>query len=332
MPSMFESGVFSGGESAWHGLGVVLEQDTLTSEEALRHSGLGGWELEKLPLFTRVGQSIVPVPDRFAHVRKSDKRVLGVVGNVYTTVTNERAFEWADELVGGFGAHFKTAGSLYGGRVVWMYLEVPFKIEVPGDSALRTGLYLTNSHDGSSHVECAFTTVRIVCANTLAMAKATGVDRVRIKHTVSAPSKLAEAQRVMHLADGARERSAKLAETLFAKSIDASQVAHVLDEVFPLPDVKGIDYDSLSRGDKKALTGAQNKRDAVLAAYNSANLGAPAVRGTAWGLYNAFSAAYQHQEIDGKDDEQNQRKAQSIFSNIMDGVAPADKALAILSR
>src|ERR1700756_2237695 len=179
MPAMFESGVFTNGEGAWHGLGTVVEDKALNAEDALRLSGLGGWDLRKLPLLTRIpGQGIVEVPGKFAHVRMNDQRVLGVVGNVYRSVHNEDAFKWADELVGGFGCHYKTAGSLYGGRVVWLLLEVPFHIDLP-DGQLRNMLYLTNSHDGSSPVEAAFTSVRIVCANTLSLARASGTDRVR---------------------------------------------------------------------------------------------------------------------------------------------------------
>jgi hypothetical protein len=52
--------------------------------------------------------------------------------------------------------------------------------------------------------------------------------------------------------------------------------------------------------------------------------------GTAWGLYNAFSAAYQHQPLLGKSDEDRIRKADAVFANIMDAKSPADKALELL--
>lgn len=331
MPAMFESGVFTDGQAAWHGMGTVVEQRALTAEEALRLSGLGGWELEKLPLFTRTPKGdVIEVPDRYAHVRTSDNRVLGVVGNVYRGLTNEEAFEWADELVGGFGCHYKTAGSLYGGKVVWLLLETPFEINLP-DSKLRNMIYLTNSHDGSAAVEAAFTSVRIVCANTLSIAKASGVDRVKVKHTTNNQERLAQAQRTMHLVEGAAQRASEIAEKLYAQKVSEKKFTEVLDAVFPLPDLKGKSYDDLSRGEKKAFTGAENKREAVILAYANGE-GASDVRGTAWGVYNAFSAAYQHQEIDGKDEAQNMRKAQSIFANIMDAKSPADAALAVLTR
>ncbi len=330
MPAMFERGWAR--EQAWHG-GMNVVDEPANAEQALEWSGLGGWELAKLPLFTIAGDgSRLEVPDRFAHVRMRDNRVLGVVGNVYRSVTNEDAFKWADELVGGFGAHYKTAGSLYGGKVVWVLLNVPFEINV-GDQQLRTSIYLTNSHDGSSPVEAAFTTTNIVCANTLALARHSGVDRVRIKHCTNAEQKLAEAQKTMHLVEGARERSAALAEALFAKRITRETAGDVLDAVFPLPDTKGVEYDDLERGLKRSLSIAEDKRNAVMAIYAGAAgdaLGQRQIDGTAWGLYNAFSAAYQHQPLLGKSDEDRIRKADAIFDNIMDAKSPADKALELL--
>lgn len=320
---MFESGF--GTEQAWHG-GLVVVDGLQNAEAAIKHAGLD-WDVVKLPLLTRHEQRLLEVPDKFAQVRTSDQRVLGVVGNIYTGVANREAFRWADELVGGFGAHFQTAGSLYGGRVVWVLLDVPFEIKSP-DGKLRVKLYLRNSHDGSSPLSVGFTTVDIVCANTLALAEATAVDRVSIKHTSNASERLAVAQKTMHLVEGAAERAGALAEKLFSSRVTNNDLTVVLNEVFPLPELKGKTYDELSRGEKKSLTLAENKREAVVTAYNAR----PALLGTQWGVYEAFSAAYQHQTIDGKDVAANQRKADTIFGNIMDAKSPADAALAVLTR
>lgn len=326
MPAMFESGF--GTEQAWHG-GLVVVDGLQDAEAAIKYAGLD-WDVVKLPMFTKFERELLTVPDKFAQVRTKDHRVLGVVGNVYTDVPNLRAFAWADALVGGFGAHFKTAGSLYGGRVVWLLLEVPFSIEI-GDNKLRSMLYLRNSHDGSSPLTVGFTTVNIVCANTLAMAEQSAVDRVSIRHTESAEGRLKVAQQTMHLVEGAAERAGKLAEQLYAKHITNNDVTRVLNEVFPLPDLQGKAYAELTTGEKRSLSMAENKRKAVVQMYNGSELGAPANHGTAWGLYNAFSAAYQHQPIEGKDADANARKADTIFANIMAGTAPADVALAVLT-
>ena len=214
MPAMFETG--AGPDKAWHGLMKVVD-GLQTAKEMIVAAGLD-WEVEKLPMIVRVPggadrrdtpigarllrrQIDLPVPGKFAQVRTSDNAVLGTVGSVYTDVSNSKAFAWADALVGGFGAHYKTAGSLYGGRVVWVLLEVPFTVKSP-DGELRTMLYLRNSHDGSSPLTVGFTTVDIVCANTLMAAEATALDKVSIRHTLTAEQRLATAQTTMHLVEG----------------------------------------------------------------------------------------------------------------------------------
>ncbi len=119
MPHEFESGVFTEGKPAWHGLGVTLPNDALDSAEALEHSGLAGWQLTKQPVYVgNPEDGYRHVPDRFAVARATDGRPLGVVGAGYRIVQNEEAFAWADELLGGEGFHYKTAGSLRGGQVV----------------------------------------------------------------------------------------------------------------------------------------------------------------------------------------------------------------------
>jgi hypothetical protein len=56
MPHEFESGVFTEGKPAWHGLGVTLPANALDSTEALIHSGLAGWQLTKQPVYELVAR------------------------------------------------------------------------------------------------------------------------------------------------------------------------------------------------------------------------------------------------------------------------------------
>ena len=62
--------------------------------------------------------------------------------------------------------HFETAGSLHGGRRVWVLAKLPEHIEVGGDP-VRPYVLLMNSHDGSTAVVAASTPIRVVCQNTL---------------------------------------------------------------------------------------------------------------------------------------------------------------------
>jgi Domain of unknown function (DUF932) len=85
---------------------------------------------------------------------------LGVVGERYRIVQNHEAFAFVDQLLGS-AIHFETAGSLHGGRRVWVLATLPEHVEVGGD-AVRPYVLLMHSHDGSTAVVAATTPIRIV--------------------------------------------------------------------------------------------------------------------------------------------------------------------------
>ena len=103
----------------WHNLGVCVET-ALTSEEALKKSGLD-WTVTQRPILT---DNYDPIPGYKANIRSTDNRILGVVSNRYKVVQNHEAFAFVDNLLGE-GVRFETAGSLNGGKKVWMLAKLP---------------------------------------------------------------------------------------------------------------------------------------------------------------------------------------------------------------
>jgi hypothetical protein len=59
--------------------------------------------------------------------------------------------------------HFETAGSLWGGRRVWVLARLPEYVELGADLS-ATYVYIANGHDGSMAVTAAVTPIRIACA------------------------------------------------------------------------------------------------------------------------------------------------------------------------
>ena len=118
---------FAAREDAWHRLGTVLGR-AMTAEEALELAHLKGWNVRKLPLVgieptmddDGVGEDHIVVPGKFATVRTNPvngfTEPLGVVGNQYVPVQNEDHTDLLNALVDESGAHFETAGALWGGR------------------------------------------------------------------------------------------------------------------------------------------------------------------------------------------------------------------------
>ena len=166
--------MFSVRQTPWHGLGAVLEEPPTTIAEAIERSGLG-WRVEREPIALDRGDVATAndwwlprceeIPGWWANVRQDTRQVLGIVGERYRIVQNIEAFQFVDQLIGS-AMHFETAGSLHGGRRVWVLAQLPEHIEVGGDP-VRPYVLLMNSHDGSTAVVAASTPIRVVCQNTL---------------------------------------------------------------------------------------------------------------------------------------------------------------------
>lgn len=129
---------FYAGEEPWHGLGQAVERE-VTSEAAIKLAGLD-WTVEKREMFLpgKVKIDDIPVvgqqvPKFFATVRTEDESILGVVGNEYTVIQNEEAFAFLDLLVSEGAAMYNCAGSLFGGRRIFITCKLPESMQVGPD-------------------------------------------------------------------------------------------------------------------------------------------------------------------------------------------------------
>ena len=200
------------GEIPWHGLGTRLEEPA-TACEAIDAAGLN-YLAELQDIETING---VPIPQRKAVIRSDSRDVLGVVGTSYVPVQNHQAFGFLDAIVADGGLRYHTAGALGKGERVWMLAKLPEDIRVKNsDDITEKYLLLSNSHDGSSSLRVHFTPIRVVCANTLAIAARNGRGHgVSIMHKGDLTAKVQQAQEVLGLAkrfyDDAEEEINRLA-------------------------------------------------------------------------------------------------------------------------
>jgi phage/plasmid-like protein (TIGR03299 family) len=185
------------GEPPWHGLGTRLDAPA-TAEEAINAAGLN-YEVRLTPLATADG---LDVPQRKAVVRYDTQEVLGVVGNDYVPVQNREAFGFLDAVVAGGGLRYHTAGGLGRGERVWMLAKLPEQIRVKNsDDLVDQFLLLSNAHNGTAALRTFFTPIRVVCANTLAVAHRRGEGQgISIRHEGNLTAKIKEAQQLLGLA------------------------------------------------------------------------------------------------------------------------------------
>lgn len=230
--------MFSVRVTPWHGLGAVLDQPPATVGEAIEASGLG-WSVAKEPIAIDHGDasSVWPaprheeIPGYYATVRQDNREALGIVGERYRIVQNHEAFAFVDQLLGS-SIHFETAGSLHGGRRVWVLATLPDHVEVGGDD-VRPYVLLMNSHDGSTAVIAATTPIRVVCQNTLNWGLANALQKFSIRHTEAVTQRVHEARRVLELSINYYEQFKRFGDELASQRCTERQLRAVLDKLYP---------------------------------------------------------------------------------------------------
>ena len=168
--------MFSVRERPWHGLGTIVEEAP-DSETALKLAGLD-WMVEQRQLYTEFGKN---VPGYKVNIRDKDEQILGIVTDRYKVVQNTEAFAFTDNLLGE-GVKYETAGSLQGGKRVWILARLPREYIMSGER-ITPYLVFSNTHDGSGAVKVAITPVRVVCNNTLNLALSTANRCFSMVHT-----------------------------------------------------------------------------------------------------------------------------------------------------
>jgi len=291
--------MFSVREVPWHGLGVVLDDYPKSIDEALDKAGLG-WKVThgdvlvvKTPewtddLGTKHPEELIPAKGFKANLREDTGEILGIVSDEYEVVDNRDAFRFLDALIGS-ELQFETAGSLWGGRRVWVLARLPEYIELGGDQS-ATYLYVANSHDGSMAVTAAATPIRIVCANTLGAAlrqseRGSHAERTfRFRHTGNLRAKFAEARQVLGMAINYQTQFKALADRLALEAIsDGALERRVLRHLWVTDD------ENLGR---RARENRERSIERVLAIFRGRGIAGDTTGnspGTKWTAYNAIA-------------------------------------------
>ncbi len=218
------------GERPWHGLGTEVLH-LMTSQEAIALAGLD-WEVDLKEVFHRTDGRFTLIPDKLAVVRNTDQKALGVVGPRYQPVQNSQAFTFFDSLIGS-QAVYETAGSLRGGKIVWMMVKVPGQFKVGKKDVYDQYLTLTNGHDGNWPVRVVLSSVRVVCMNTLNMALSNTIQSMSIKHTGDIKSKVLTAQKVFGAALEYFKEMKEVMDYLLTKRITEQQTVEYVKSLFP---------------------------------------------------------------------------------------------------
>lgn len=216
-------------QSAWHGLGQIVEDD-LTAVEACEKSGID-WEVQGMPTYWKnpVTGEFHEINSHRANVRTIETpegnvhKFLGMVGSGYEICQNRELAEFCDALSQTGEVVTETCGTLRDGKNVWFLCKAD-SYDFGGDVS-HSYLLASNSHDGTRSIQLVPTDIRVVCANTLQAVigdfESNNVKRaaISIRHIGDVSEKLVEARNALREYNEIKERNRewyyKMSQTKF---------------------------------------------------------------------------------------------------------------------
>lgn len=271
------------GDLPWHGLGERLPEDAGIDQWRVA-AGLD-WSIKRAPVtFRPEGDEEVriSVPNQSVLYRSDTQEPLSIMSdNRYKVVQPGEILEFYRDLVEGSQFRIETAGSLSGGRRIWAMARSTGEIRIGGQDLVLPYLLLATSCDGSMSTVADFTTVRVVCNNTLTMAVGSNGQKagIRIPH-----SRNFVKDDVMNQLGLIGDRTAS-----FMNDVDALAQTRVTDEV-------AVNYFVelyAKKNEKNEISNEKHLEAVVNRLMNNWKNGPGAnlrsSQGTAWGLVNAVT-------------------------------------------
>lgn len=170
------------GTYVWHGLGNSFGSGATIDEIRLK-AGMD-WTCESIPLtYLHNGESYT-ITDRVAQVRSDTGAALGVVSSDFKSVQPGDTTEFFRDIVETLGLQVTTAGTLFGGRKLFVSAYIGEQSLIDDRDRVKSYLLLSTALDGSMATTARYTSVCVVCNNTLRMENE-GEASVRVLHSTT---------------------------------------------------------------------------------------------------------------------------------------------------
>ncbi|MBI0424320.1 DUF932 domain-containing protein [Acinetobacter sp. ACIN00229] len=161
------------GQTPWHGLGNQLPQNQ-PIEIWAQQAGMD-WRIESSNVSYMAknerGQNIIlPYEEQRVLYRSDTHAPLSVVSQRYQEVQPKEILEFYRDLTEQSGFELETAGVLKGGRKFWALARTGQSTALKGKDVSNGYILLVTACDGTLATTAQFTSIRVVCNNTLAIA------------------------------------------------------------------------------------------------------------------------------------------------------------------
>ncbi len=279
------------GEIPWHGLGQKMEENA-SLEVWAKQAGMD-FEILSSNLSYRANKPDSPrklhsFPNRIALYREDNGKPLSIVSNHYKLVQPAQILNFFKGLIETAGFKMNTAGVLFGGKKFWALVEIGKEANIRGNDLVKGFVLLATSCDGSLATTASFTSIRVVCNNTLEFAvlqeNKENQNQVKVPHNkIFNPDEIKE---TLGLAGDSFDGFTKQADKMAKRVIKDKEAVQWLVKVFSAGDEKGNLEKEKDISPAKARH-IKNCFDLYKGQGKGSNL--KSAKDTVWGVVNAVT-------------------------------------------
>lgn len=275
------------GDVPWHGLGHRLTPNQPLDVWA-QQAGMD-WRIEAADVHYIAGHpfpgSLQKYPDQKVLYRSDTKIPLSIVSSRYKPVQPAEILEFYRDLTEIGGYELETAGVLKEGRKLWALARTSQTITLKGKDTVNGYLLLATACDGTLATTAQFTSVRVVCHNTLAIALAHGASAVKVPHRSEFDAQAVKQELGI----------AVMPWSVFEDRIKALADCRVAEKTVERFLAKVFTYPAGHTGSHPPLVNEFAIKN-TLALYAGQGRGADlsSAKGTAWGLLNSVTEYVDH--------------------------------------
>jgi len=285
-----------GSEKPWHGLGQTVDPNASTAE--WRDAAGLNWEAKRsvVTYHNDVVGSLTEDKSKHVLYRSDTGKPLSVVSADYKTVQPDDILGFFGTLAETGGFSIETVGALKQGRKIWALARVGENARILDDE-VAPYLMLATSYDGSMATIAKFTSVRIVCNNTLqaSLRNAQGKNQLSISHQTvfDAQSVRQELGIALDSWDEFKIKANRMARVKINPAVTDAFLTDLLEPFSP-----GYTEEQI-----KKSKGFQS----ILSLFNGDQIGTgqDAIDNTVWGLVQATTEYVDHARGKGADSRLN---------------------------
>lgn len=301
------------GNTPWHGLGQALTPEA-SIETWTREAGLN-YTVNESPVLFQTEATTAPEEFKGRKVlhRSDTGAALAVVSDGYRVVQPAEVMGFFGKLVELGGFQMETAGVLSHGRRVWALAKVNEGADIVEGDTVRPYVLLGTSYDGTMATVAKFTSIRVVCNNTITAAlNRENSGTVRVLHSERFNPDAVRLE--LGIVGDNWERFLVQSRKLSGETMDKIQADSFVTALLQPFHTSKIELNQ-TRGYKR-----------IFELFNGQAIGAniPGVAGTRWAMLNAVTELVDHERGRGN----NTRMESAWFGT---GAALKNRALELLS-